>query len=75
MQAEALSIKELKDALEQSSNQEALSSKKQVIDQMQRLIGNCKKSSVQSLPTVAVKFAPNKKCLSHFGDLRNSRFY
>ena len=34
LQAEVLSMKELKDALEQSSDQEAQSVKKQVIDQM-----------------------------------------
>ena len=35
MQAEVLSMKELKDAIENSSDQEALSAKKQVIDRMQ----------------------------------------
>jgi len=42
-------MKELKDTLKQSSEQEALSVKKQVIDRMQRLTEKCNKLSFEPL--------------------------
>ena len=42
-QAEPVNVKELNDPLEKSSDQEALSAKKQVIDGMQQQTKKCKK--------------------------------
>ena len=55
-QAEMLSIKELKDAVEKSSDQEALSAKKQVIDRMQQLTTKYKELNTQPVPSATMEF-------------------
>ena len=75
IQAETLNMKELKDALEQSSDQEALFVKKQVIDQMQRLTEKYKKSSFRSFPFATVRYVPNREFISQFGHLRTPEYF
>ena len=60
MQAELMSMKELTDALEQSSNQEALSAKKQVSDHVQELTNKLeyKKLNIQPVKSSTMDFAP-----------------
>ena len=56
MQAELMSMKELTDALEQSSDQEALSAKKQVSDHVQQLTNKYKKLNIQPVESSAMDF-------------------
>ena len=69
IQAEILSMKELKDTLEQSSDQEALSTRKQVLDQMPQLIDKYKQLSHRPVKTAEIKFVPTDQLLPKFGDL------
>ena len=73
VQAEILSMKELKDALEKSSDQEALSAKKLVIDRMQQLTDKYKKLNSQSVreSKIELKFVPSKELFPQFGQLFN----
>ena len=48
MQAKLMSMKELTDALEQSSDQETLSTKKQVIDRVDQLTDSYKKVNIHA---------------------------
>ena len=60
MQAELMSMKELTDALEQSSDQEALSAKKQVSDCVQQLTNEYKKLKFQPIKSSAMDCVPTK---------------
>ena len=66
-QAEVLSIKELNDAMEKSSDQEVLSVKQQVIGHMQEITD--KYRIVNFLPgqQTTMEFVPNKPVLPQFG--------
>ena len=69
MQAELVSIKELTDALEQSSDQEALSAKKQVSDCVQQKTDKYKKLNIQPCESSAMDFVPTKEPFPMFGHL------
>ena len=69
MQAELMSMKELTDALEQSSDQEALSAKKQVSDRVQQLTNKYKKLNIQPVESSAMDFVPTKEPFPLFGHL------
>ena len=70
-QAEVLSIKELNDAVEKSSDQEVLSVKKQVIDCMQQITDKCKKVNLPSVQQATIEFLPTKEALPQFGFLHS----
>ena len=69
MQAELMSMKELTDALKQSSDQEALSAKKQVSDRVQQLTKKYKKLNIQPVESSAMDFVPTKEPFPLFGHL------
>ena len=69
MQTKLMSIKELTDALEQSSDQEALSAKKQVIDRVHQLTNAYKKVNIQPVESAAMDFVPTKEPFPVFGHL------
>ena len=69
MQAEVLSMKELKDAIEKSSDQEALSAKKQVIDRMQQITDKFNKLNTNPLQSATMEFVPSKESFPQFGQL------
>ena len=69
MQAELMNMKELTDALEQSSDQEALSAKKQVSDRVQQLTNKYKKLNIQPVVSSAMDFVPTKEPFPLFGHL------
>ena len=66
-QAEVLSMKELNDAMEKSSDQEVLSVKKQVIDRMQQMTGKYKKVNLPPVEQATMEFVPIKEILPQFG--------
>ena len=68
-QAEVLSMKELKDAIEKSFDQEALSAKKQVIDRMQQITDKFNKLNTDLLQSATMEFVPSKKSFPQFGQL------
>ena len=68
-QAEVLSIKEVKDAIEKSSDQEALSAKKQVIDHMQQITDKFNKLNTDPLQSATMEFVPSKESFPQFGQL------
>ena len=68
-QAEVLSMKELKDAIEKSSDQEALSAKKQVIDRMQQITGKFNKLNTDPVQSATMEFVPSKESFPQFGQL------
>ena len=68
-QAEVLSMKELKDAIENSSDQEALSAKKQVIDRMQQITDKFNKLNIDPLQSATMEFVPSKESFLQFGQL------
>ena len=68
-QAEVLSMKELKDAIEKSSDQEALSAKKQVIDRMQQITDKFNKLNTDPLQAATMEFVPSKESFPQFGQL------
>ena len=68
-QAEVLSMKELKDAIEKSSNQEALSAKKQVIDRMQQITDKFNKLNTDPVQSATMEFVPSKESFPQFGQL------
>ena len=68
-QAEVLSMKELKDAIENSSDQEALSAKKQVIDCMQQITDKFNKLNTDPLQSATMEFVPSKESFPQFGQL------
>ena len=69
MQAKLMSMKELTDALEQSSDQETLSAKKQVIDRVHQLTNAYKKVNIQPVESAAMDFVPTKDLFPVFGHL------
>ena len=66
-QAGVLSMKELNDAVERSSDQEVLSVKKQVIDRMQQITDNYKKVNIPPVQQATMEFVPTKEALPLFG--------
>ena len=66
-QAEVLSMKELNDAVEKSSDQEVLSVKKQVIDRMQQITDKCKKVNLPPVQRAAMEFVPTEEAFPQFG--------
>ena len=68
-QAEVLSMKELKDAIEKSSDQEALSAKKQVIDRMQQITDKFNKLNTDPLQSATMEYVPSKESFPQFGQL------
>ena len=68
-QVEVLSIKELNDAVEKSSDQEVLSVKKQVIDRMQQLTEKYEKINLPPVQKATLKFVSTEKTLQQFGKL------
>ena len=68
-QAEVLSMKELKDAIEKSSDQEALSAKKQVIDRMQQITDKFNKLNTDPLQSATMEFVPSKKSFPQLGQV------
>ena len=68
-QAEVLSTKELKNAIEKSSDQEALSAKKQVIDRMQQITDKFDKLNTDPLQSATMEFVPSIESFPQFGQL------
>ena len=68
-QAEVLIMKELKDDIEKSSDQEALLAKKQVIDRMQQITDKFNKLNTDPLQSATMEFVPNKESFPQFGQL------
>ena len=66
VQSDVSSMKELKGVLENSSDQEVLSSKKQVTNRMQQLTHEYKKLRSQSLKSVTIKLFPSKQSFPQF---------
>ena len=66
-QAEVLSMRELNDAVEKSSDQEVLSVKKQVIDRMQQITDKCRKVNLPPVQQATMEFVPTKEILPRFG--------
>ena len=66
-QAEVLSMKELNDAVEKSSDQEVLSVKKQVIDRMQQITDKYEKVNIPPVQQATMEFVPTKEALPQFG--------
>ena len=66
-QAEVLSMKELNDAVEKSSDQEVLSVKKQVIDRMQQITDKYIKVNLPPVQPATMEFVPTKEILPQFG--------
>ena len=60
--AEIVSMKELKDALEKSSDQEALSAKKHLVNHMQQLIDKYKKLNTRTNQSATMEIVSNKVC-------------
>ena len=69
-QTEVLSMKELNDAVEKSSDQELLSVKKQVIDRMQQITDKCRKVNLPPVQRATMEFVPTKETFPQFGLLR-----
>ena len=69
IQAKLMSMKELTDALEQSSDQEALSAKREVTDRVQQLTNAYKKVNIQPVESAAMDFVPTKESFPVFGHL------
>ena len=69
MQAKLMIMKELTDALEQSSDQETLSVKKQVTDRAHQLTNAYKKVKIQPVESAAMDFVPTKEPFPVLGHL------
>ena len=69
MQAKLMSTKELADALEQSSDQEALSAKREVTDRVQQLTSAYKKVNILPIESATMDFVPTKEPFPVFGYL------
>ena len=65
--AEVLSMKELNDAVEKSSDQEVLSIKKQVIDRMQQITDKCRNVHLPPVQQATMEFVPTKEAFPRFG--------
>ena len=68
-QAEVLSMKELNDAVEKSSDQEILSVKKQVIDRMQQITDKYRKVNLPPVQRATMEFVPTKEPIPQFGSV------
>ena len=66
-QAEVLSMKELNDAMEKSSDQEVLFVKKQLMDRMQQITNKCRKVNLPPVQHATMVFVPTKEILPQFG--------
>ena len=66
-QKEVLGIKELKDAIEKSSDQEVLSVKKQVIDRMQQAADKYRRVNLPPVQQATMEFVPTNVTLTWFG--------
>ena len=66
-QAEVLSMKELNDAVEKSSDQEVLSVKEQVLDRMQQITDKYEKVNIPPVQQATMEFVPTKEALPQFG--------
>ena len=71
VQAEVLSMKELNDAVEKSSDQEVLSVKKQVIDRMEQLTEKYRKVNLPPVQRATMGFVPTKETFPQFGLLHS----
>ena len=67
VQAEVFSIKELKDAVESSSDQEVLLAKKKIIDHTQEITDKYNKLNVQPLQSATMEFMSVVESLPQFG--------
>jgi len=68
-QAEVLSVKELKNTMLKSSDQELMSAKNQVIHAMQKITDKYKKLNVQLAQSDTVAFVPTEKVFPQFGQV------
>ena len=66
-QAKVLSVKQLSDAIEKSSDQEVLSAKKQVIDRVNLVTSKYKSLSLHPVQLATMAFAPAKDQFPQFG--------
>ena len=69
MQAKLMSIKDHTDVLEESSDQEALSAKKQMIDRVHQLTDAYKKVNIKPVESAAMSFVLTKEPFPVFGHL------
>ena len=69
MQEKLLSISELKDAIEKSSDQEMMSAKKQVINRVQEITNKFRKLNIQPVQSATMEFMPTEEKFPHFGQL------
>ena len=67
VQAEVFSVKELKDAIDKSSDQEALLAKKQLIDRMQQITDRYNELNVQPSQSATMEFISTDESLPEFG--------
>ena len=72
LQSEILSMKELQDALEKCSDQEALSIRRQVIDHTQKLANSYKKLNCHPVQTATIEFVSRLNPFPQFGQLLTS---
>jgi len=73
-QAEVLSIKELKDTMQKSSDQELMSAKNQVIHAMQRITAKYKKLKRQLTQSDTMAFVPTELAFPQFGQVFTRTF-
>ena len=69
MQEKLLSISELKDAIEKGSDQEMMSTKKQVINRVQEITNKFRKLIIQPVQSATMEFMPTEEQFPHFGQL------
>ena len=67
VQAEVLIVKELKDTMEKGSDQVALLTKKQLIDQLQQITDRYNELNVQPLQSATMEFISTEKSFPEFG--------
>ena len=69
VQEKVMNMKSLHDEAMDSSDQEFLSAKKQIVDRMQKLTENYKQMNTQPLETAIVKFSPAPESFPKFGSI------
>ena len=69
VQEKVVNMKSLHDAAMDSSDQEFLSAKKQIVDRMQKLTGIYESMNTQPLETAIVKFSPQPEAFPKFGSI------
>ena len=69
VQAEVLSMKEMKNVIEENSDQETLSAKKQVIGRMQQITDKFNKLNTSRLQSTTMQFVPSKESFPQFGQI------